>query len=131
MVKKWIVILSLMILLGVGCVLEYRFVNNSFETLQDDLVEYKQMIESDKEHIDKEENVLFVQKVHEKWHKKTKILKALIWHTGIKDIEVGLSKIETYSSENDFTEALAELDSLLDYVSHYASDFKLAIENLF
>lgn len=131
MVRKWIVILSLMILLGVGCVLEYRFVNNSFVTLRDDLVSFKQKIESDRENIDTEENVLFVQNVHEKWHKKSKVLKALIWHTGIKDIEVGLSKIETYASENDFTETLAELDSLLDYVSHYASDFKLALENLF
>lgn len=131
MVRKWIVILSFMILLGVGCVLEYRFVNNSFVTLQDDLVSFKQKIESDREHIDTEENVLFVQNVHEKWHKKSKVLKALIWHTGIKDIEVGLSRIETYASENDFTETLAELDSLLDYVSHYASDFKLALENLF
>lgn len=131
MVRKWIVILSLMTLLGVGCALEYRFVNHSFEFLQKSLVEYKQMLCQDKEQIDSEENVLFVQNIHEKWHKKSKVLKALIWHTGIKDIEVGLSKIETYSSENDFTEALAELDSLLDYVSHYASDFKLAIENLF
>ncbi len=131
MVRKWIVILSLMTILGVGCALEYRFVNKSFEFLQESLVEYKQMLCQNKEQIDTEENVLFVQNVHKKWHKKSKVLKALIWHTGIKDIEVGLSRIETYSSENDFTEALAELDSLLDYVSHYASDFKLAIENLF
>lgn len=89
------------------------------------------MICQNEDQIDTEENVLFIQNIHEKWHKKSKILKALIWHTGIKDIEVGLSKIETYSSENDFTEALVEVDSLLDYVSHYASDFKLAIENLF
>lgn len=131
MVRKWIVILSLMTVLGVGCVLEYRFVNHSFKFLQKSLIEYKQMICQNEDQIDTEENVLFIQNIHEKWHKKSKILKALIWHTGIKDIEVGLSKIETYSSENDFTEALVEVDSLLDYVSHYASDFKLAIENLF
>lgn len=131
MVKKWIFILSLMAVLTVSCVLEYRFVNNSFEYLHSKLIEYKQMIDQNKEQIDTEENIVYVQALHENWHKKSRILKALIWHTGIKDIEVGLSRIETYTSENNYTEALAELDSLIDYVMHYSSDFKLTLENLF
>lgn len=131
MVKKWIFVLSLMAVLTVSCVLEYRFVNNSFEYLHLKLIEYKQMIDQNKEQIDTEENIVYVQALHEDWHKKSNILKALIWHTGIKDIEVGLSRIETYTSENDYTEALAELDSLIDYVMHYSSDFKLTLENLF
>lgn len=131
MVRKWIVILSLIALLTVGCVLEYRFVNHSFEYLHDNLQAYKQMLDNDKEHIDSEYNVEYVQKLHDNWHNKSDILKALIWHTGIKDIEVGLSRIETYTAENDYTEALAELDSLIDYVAHYSSDFKLTFENLF
>lgn len=129
--KKWIFVLSLMAVLTVSCVLEYRFVNNSFEYLHLKLIEYKQMIDQNKEQIDTEENIVYVQALHENWHKKSNILKALIWHTGIKDIEVGLSRIETYTSENDYTEALAELDSLIDYVMHYSSDFKLTLENLF
>lgn len=120
-----------MAVLTVSCVLEYRFVNNSFEYLHLKLIEYKQMIDQNKEQIDTEENIVYVQALHENWHKKSNILKALIWHTGIKDIEVGLSRIETYTSENDYTEALAELDSLIDYVMHYSSDFKLTLENLF
>lgn len=131
MVKKWIFVLSLMAVLTVSCVLEYRFVNNSFEYLHSKLIEYKQMIDQNKEQIDTEENIVYVQALHENWHKKSSILKALIWHTGIKDIEVGLSRIETYTSENNYTEALAELDSLIDYVMHYSSDFKLTFENLF
>lgn len=131
MVKKWIFVLSLMAVLAVSCILEYRFVNNSFEYLHSKLIEYKQKIEVNEEQIDTEENIVFVQKLHEDWHKKSNVLKALIWHTGIKDIEVGLSRIETYTSENDYTEALAELDSLIDYVMHYSSDFKLTLENLF
>lgn len=131
MVKKWIFVLSLMAVLTVSCVLEYRFVNNSFEYLHSKLIEYKQMIDQNKEQIDTEENIVYVQALHENWHKKSNILKSLIWHTGIKDIEVGLSRIETYTSENNYTEALAELDSLIDYVMHYSSDFKLTLENLF
>lgn len=129
--KKWIFVLSLMAVLTVSCVLEYRFVNNSFEYLHSKLIEYKQMIDQNKEQIDTEENIVYVQALHENWHKKSSILKALIWHTGIKDIEIGLSRIETYTSENNYTEALAELDSLIDYVMHYSSDFKLTFENLF
>lgn len=131
MVKKWIFILSLIAILTASCILEYNFVNHSFDHLKEQLLTYKQMLDEDKEHIDTEQNISYVQEVHEKWHKKSDILKALIWHTGIKDIEVGLSRIETYTSENDYTEALAELDSLIDYVAHYASDFKLTFSNLF
>ncbi len=131
MVKKWIFILSLIAVLVTSCILEYRFVNNSFEFLHNELITFKQMLDTDKEHIDTEENVQFVENIHKKWHKKSDVLKALIWHTGIKDIEVGLSRIATYVSENDYTEALAETDSLIDYVMHYSSDFKLTFENLF
>lgn len=131
MVKKWIFILSLIAILTASCILEYNFVNHSFDHLKEQLLTYKQMLDEDKEHIDTEQNISYVQEVHEKWHKKSDVLKALIWHTGIKDIEVGLSRIETYTSENDYTEALAELDSLIDYVAHYASDFKLTFSNLF
>lgn len=131
MVKKWIFVLSLLAVLVVSCVLEYRFVNNSFEYLHSQLVCYKQMIGEDKENINTADNLEFIQNLHEKWHEKSNVLKALIWHTGIKDIEIGLSRIETYVSENDYTEALAEVDSLIDYVMHYSSDFKLSIENLF
>lgn len=120
-----------MAVLATSCVLEYRFVNNSFEYLHGELVTFKQKLGEDKENINTEENVLFVENLHKNWHKKSNVLKALIWHTGIKDIEVGLSRIATYVSENDYTEALAETDSLIDYVMHYSSDFKLSIENLF
>ena len=131
MVKKWITIGILSVIIAISCVLEYRFVNNSFEELKTKLENFKTMLDEDTEHIDTEENIMYVENLHKHWHKKTAVLKALIWHTGIKDIEVGLSRIKTYTSENDYTEALAELDSLIDYVYHYASDFKLSLENLF
>jgi len=130
MVKKWIIILSFIVVLGVACGLEYNYVNNSFEFLEQKLEDFKPLLDRDKEHIDIEENVAYVENLHKTWHKKSNVLKGLIWHTGIKDIEVGLSRIKTYTSENDYTEALAELDSLIDYVGHYSSDFTLSLENL-
>ena len=130
MVKKWIVILVITIGLCVGCVVEYKFVNNAFDFLHDELVEYKEMIALTQENIDTEENVLFVEKLHQKWHKKVKGLKSLIWHTGIKDIEIGLARIKIYTDQNDYKETLAELEGLIDYVRHYREDFTLSIENL-
>ena len=59
------------------------------------------------------------------------MLKALIWHTGIKDIEVGLARIKIYTMQNDFKEASSELEGLIDYVEHYKEDFTLSLENLF
>lgn len=130
MVKKWIVIGVITALLVVSCVLEYRFVNGSFAYLDGELKTFKEMIATNEEQIDSEENITYIENVHKNWHTKTNILKALIWHTGLKDIEISLSRIKTYTEENDYTEALAELDQLIDYVAHYASDFTLSLENL-
>lgn len=130
MVKKWIVISILFVLLIVSCGLEYKYVNNSFMYLHKELEEFMPYLDKDKENIDTEENVKYVEDLHDNWHKKVKVLKGLIWHTGIKDIEVGLSRIKSYTEENNYTEALTELQALIDYVQHYSDDFTISIENL-
>lgn len=130
MVKKWVVVSVLSILLVVGCIIEYNFVNNSFDYLHKELEEFKPQIQENKENINLEENVVFIENLHIEWQKKVKGLKSLIWHTGIKDIEIGLARIKVYTQENDYTETLAELEALIDYVQHYKEDFTISIENL-
>jgi len=130
MVKKWIVILIISVLLIVACVVEYFFVNKSFDFLHDQLQIYQTYLDKDKENINTKENVEFVESLHKKWHIKVNGLKAVIWHTGIKDIEIGLSRIKNYTKENDYKEASTELNALIDYVQHYKEDFTLSIENL-
>ena len=130
MVKKWTIISVIFVCLIVGCALEYNYVNKAFVGLRESLEAFEPMLSANEENIDTEENIKYMENLHASWHKKVKVLKALIWHTGLKDIEVGLSKIKTYTEKNDYTEALAELQSLIDYVNHYAKDFTLAIENL-
>ena len=88
------------------------------------------MLEATKDKIDTEENIIYIEDVHTYWHDKNKVLKGLIWHTGLKDIEVGMARIKTYVEEDNFTEALTELESLTYYVSHYSDDFKFSLENV-
>lgn len=128
MVKKWIVILSILILLVIGCVLEYKYVNGAFEYLENCLIEYRAMIAEDNKdgNIDTIENVTYLEKMHNKWNKKNDLLKSLIWHTGIKDIEIGIARIKTYTEENNYTEAKTELEALIDYLQHYSDDFILS-----
>lgn len=131
MVKKWIVMICLAILLAVGCVFESLYVHkslnwliNSLESLQIELAENKENINTDKFINDANE-------IHLKWHKKVKLLKCLIWHTGIKDVETGLARIAVYIEENEYTEAYAEIASLIDYLAHYLDDFRIVVENIF
>ena len=131
MVKKWIIILSIIALLAVGCVLESKYVNNAFIFLEQELIVFKQEVEvASEENLGTVENVNRVSVLHDKWHTKLKGLKCLIWHSGVKDVEVGLSRIQTYIKEKDKTETLAELNSLIDYLKHYSEDFIIAIENI-
>ena len=129
--KKWIVMIVLFVLLIIGCVMESIFVNKSFDHLIDSLEELQIELDLNEENINKESLSRKAEHIHEDWHKKVKILKCLIWHTGIKDVEIGLARISVYIDENDYTEASAEVLSLIDYLTHYSDDFSISWENIF
>lgn len=131
MVKKWIIMISLIIVLIVGCVLESTYVNNSFDKLIVKLENFQVELDKNKEKVDLDSFIIEAKQIHNDWHKRVDLLKCLIWHTGIKDIEVGLARISIYIQENDYTEASAEISSLVDYLKHYSSDFDISWENIF
>ena len=131
MVKKWIIMISLIVILIVGCILESTYVNNSFDDLIIKLENFQIKLDKNKESINLEDNIFESKQIHNEWHKRVDLLKCLIWHTGIKDIEVGLARISIYIEENDYTEASAEISSLVDYLKHYSSDFDISWENIF
>lgn len=131
MVKKWIIMIIIVLIVAGGCVFESLYINNSFINLKSVLVEQKAKIEAVPEEelfesgLDKE-----IKQLHDSWHTKVPVLKCLIWHSGVKDVEVGMSRIQTYIKENEKTEALAEINSLIDYLRHYSEDFTITIENI-
>lgn len=130
MVKKWIVMIILMSALVVGCIFENRFINKSFNWLINSLETLQIKLTETKDSIDSEELINEAYKIHEDWHDSVKGLKCVIWHSWIKDIEIGLAKIAVYVEENDYTESYAEIASLIDYCAHYLDDFQVSIENI-
>lgn len=131
MVKKWIVMICLAILLAVGCVFESLYVHKSLNWLINSLESLQIELAENKENINTEKYINDANEIHLKWHKKVKLLKCLIWHTGIKDVETGLARIAVYIEENEYTEAYAEIASLIDYLAHYLDDFRIVVENIF
>ena len=131
MLKKWAVIIVIIGLLVVGCIVEGNYVNSTFDQMTKSLEKYQTMLENTDENIDIAENIDYLEFLHADFHEKEKVLKALIWHTGLKDVEVGLSRIITYTKEKDYTEAMAETKALTDYCKHYSLDFKITPENVF
>lgn len=131
MIKKWIFMVSLLVALIVGCYFESKFINSSFNWLINSLETLQNEITENKENTDLDELVAKSYKIHNDWHKRIGVLKGLIWHTGIKDVEIGLARISVYIEENEYTEAFAETASLIDYLAHYLDDFKISAENIF
>ena len=131
MVKKWIVMIILAVVLFLGCYFESKYVNESFDWLINSLETVQVDLTENKNKIDTEKLINSTYELHNQWHKKVKILKCLIWHTNIKDIEVGLARIAVYVEENNYTEAYAEIASLIDYSAHYLDDFRISTENIF
>ena len=131
MVKRWIIMITLSVILIVSCVIETTYVNNSFDWLINSMETLQIEITENMEKIDTKEIIDRAYGIHENWHKKVKVLKCLIWHTGIKDVEIGLARIAVYIEENDYTEAYAEIASLIDYSAHYLDDFEISVDNIF
>ena len=131
MVKKWIVMIILSVILVSGCIVESIYVNKSFDWLINNLETIQIELKENKDKIDTEKFIGEIYQLHNDWHNKVKILKCLIWHTNIKDVEVGLARISVYIEEDDYTEAYAEIASLIDFSAHYLDDFRINIENIF
>ncbi|MBQ8424823.1 MAG: DUF4363 family protein [Clostridia bacterium] len=130
MVKKWVVMVALTIILVVGCVYESKYIHSSFSGLINSLETLQIEITENKEKIDTEELITKSYNLHDKWHKSIRGIKCMIWHTGVKDIEVGFARIAAYVEENEYADAYAEIASLIDYIAHYLDDFKISIENV-
>lgn len=130
MVKKWIIMLVLAVILVIGCIFEKKYVNDSLEWLINSLETLQIELTENKDKIDKKELIDEAYDLHNQWHKKVKVLKCLIWHTGIKDVEIGFARIAVYVEENNYTEAYAEIASLIDYTAHYLDDFRVSLENI-
>ena len=131
MVKRWFVIIFIITLLTSGCILESIYTNNAFDFLENELKIVASSLEKDKENIDTEENIKLIEKLHEKWHDKLKVLRCVIWHSSNKDIENGISRAEQYIKENNYVEAVVEINALISYSHHYSEDFKISLENVF
>ena len=131
MVKKWIFMIVLTIILVLGCVAESVYVNNSFDWLINSLETVQIELTENKEKIDTEKLIGNIYDLHNNWHKKVKVLKCLIWHTNIKDVEIGLARISVYIEENNYTEAYAEIAALIDFTAHYLDDLTISVENIF
>ena len=131
MVRKWIIMISLSIVLVFGCILETSYVNRSFDWLINSLETIQIDLAENKDKIDTDEFIEDIYNLHNSWHEKVKVLKCLIWHTNIKDVEVGLARISVYIEENDYTEAYAEIATLIDYTAHYLDDFRISVDNIF
>ena len=123
--------ISLSIILIVGCLIESIYVNKSFNWLINSLESFQIEIKENKDKIDTELLIDEIYQIHNKWNKKVKILKCVIWHTNIKDVEIGLARISVYVEENNYTEAYAEIAALIDFSGHYIEDFSISTENIF
>ncbi|MEG1581877.1 MAG: DUF4363 family protein [Clostridia bacterium] len=129
--KRFIFIISLFTITLALCILESVYILDSFTFLETKLNQTSIILANSKDNISTKENVEFLKTLHSDWSKKKHVLKILVWHTGLKDVEVGLSRLKSYTEENNYTEAYAELKNLLDFTAHYKQDFKVSFENIF
>lgn len=130
MTKKLIVIIIFIIGIVVLGFFESHYILNSFDELSDKLVVIETTLSKTPDHIDTEKNITTLKDLHSHWQKHTKILKFFVWHTGIKDVEVGLSRITSYTEMNNYEEAYTELNNLIDYCNHYSEDYRFSIQNI-
>lgn len=129
--KKFIAVMFFIALVIGSGIYESQFIAKTFNTLESQLEHALELLEVDKENINTEKNINYMTAVHKDWQKKTKVLKFFVWHTGIKEMEIGLARITSYIVENDYKEAYVELNTLIDYSEHYKEDYRFSVQNIF
>lgn len=130
MTKKFIAILIFLIAIFVAGYFESHYITHSFDDLIGKLNDVKTELSLTPDSIDTADNVGTLNEIHDYWQTRTMVLKFFVWHTGIKDVEVGLSRITSYTEENNFTEAFVELNNLIDYCEHYKEDYRFSLQNI-
>ena len=110
MIKKLVIILLFLGLVFAAGFFESLYITSSFNELESRLTDIRLDLSKTPDHIDTTQNITTLKELHTDWQKHTKVLKFFVWHTGIKDVEVGLSRITSYTEENDYTEAYTELN---------------------
>lgn len=130
MTKKLIAILLFIAIILTMGIFESRYIIKSFDGLSAKLITIEESLAKTPEAIDTTENIETLKNTHAEWQDRTKILKFFVWHTGIKDVEVGLSRITSYTERNNYEEAYTELNNLIDYCNHYSEDYRFSIQNI-
>ena len=130
MVKRWIVILCIAVVLVVGGIVETKYTQNSLDWLINSVEVLENELKQNKDNINSKILLERANAIDNEWDNKLDKLKCLVWHSCVKDIEIGLARIVVYMEENDFTEAYAECASLIDYARHYLDDFMITLENI-
>lgn len=130
MTKKFIAIIAFLLVILVASYFESHYITSSFDDLVGRLNDVKTELSLTPDAIDTPENVGNLVNIHDFWQTRTRVLKFFVWHTGIKDVEVGLSRITSYTEENDYTEAYVELNNLIDYCEHYEEDYRFSLQNI-
>lgn len=130
MTKKFIVIILFLVFVAGASIFESRYIMSSFDELIGKLNDVKTELSLTPDEIDDPQHIETLITIHEDWQTHTQVLKFFVWHTGIKDVEVGLSRITSYTEENNYTEAYVELNNLIDYCEHYKQDYIFSLQNI-
>ena len=130
MTKKLIAVLIFICIIAATGIFESNYIIKSFDGLSSTLTSIEAQLSQNEEIIDTEENIAILKQTHKNWQDRTKVLKFFVWHTGIKDVEVGLSRITSYTEQNNYEEAYTELNNLIDYCNHYSEDYRFSIQNI-
>ena len=129
--KRLILMISLLLVLIGASIWECYYLDQAFNYLNTSINTLLQTMQQNEDNIDTQNNIQYIQNLHKTWHKKVKYLKTFVWHSGLKDIEIGISRATAYTEENNFVEVKAELSSVLDFANHYQKDFDILFENIF
>lgn len=130
MTKKLIAILIFIGIIIATGIFESNYIIKSFDGLSAKLLSIEESLSQNEDSIDSQENITTLKQTHKDWQDRTKVLKFFVWHTGIKDVEVGLSRITSYTEQNNYEEAYTELNNLIDYCNHYSEDYRFSIQNI-
>ena len=129
--KQGILIIIFIIILVVSGLWDHQFIVQSFTTLEEKTLTFKNAVLLDQENINTPENEELLTDLQNFWEKREKLLCLFINHQHMEEVNIQLATIEVATNFNNSEQVLTSIELILSYIKGYPDFAIVSWESIF
>ena len=129
--KEYIIMIAIIVIVFSGDAMVQGYLENSSNTLENQLEELKQNAIESKETKNREEVKTAFQNLEKEWEEINKVWSIIVVHEEIDNIEESLTKAKSSIYDGEVEEALEEIETAIFFIKHVREREKILLKNIF